>query len=59
MRPSILGNLLQAAGRNAARGISDAALFEVGPTYHDETEKGQILAATGIRSGYARRTDGV
>ncbi|TXH37475.1 MAG: phenylalanine--tRNA ligase subunit beta [Rhodospirillaceae bacterium] len=54
MRPSILGNLLQAAGRNAARGIGDAALFEVGPTYHDEAEKGQVLAATGIRSGYAR-----
>jgi phenylalanyl-tRNA synthetase beta chain len=54
MRPSILGNLLQAAGRNASRGISDVALFEVGPTYHDETEKGQILAATGIRVGYAR-----
>ncbi|MDY0881794.1 phenylalanine--tRNA ligase subunit beta [Dongia soli] len=54
MRPSILGNLLQAAGRNAARGIGDVALFEVGPTYHDETEKGQVLAATGIRSGFAR-----
>lgn len=54
MRPSILGNLLQAAGRNAARGIGDAALFEVGPTYHDETEKGQVLAASGIRSGFAR-----
>lgn len=54
MRPSILGNLLQAAGRNAARGISDANLFEVGPTYHDESEKGQILTATGIRAGYAR-----
>ncbi|MET1026871.1 MAG: phenylalanine--tRNA ligase subunit beta, partial [Dongiaceae bacterium] len=54
MRPSILGNLLQAAGRNAARGLNDAALFEVGPTYVDDTEKGQILTATGIRVGQAR-----
>ncbi len=54
MRPSILGNLLLAAGRNASRGIADAGLFEVGPTYLDDTEKGQILAATGIRTGFAR-----
>jgi phenylalanyl-tRNA synthetase beta chain len=54
MRPSILGNLLTAAARNAARGYPDVGLFEVGPTYLDETEKGQILAASGIRAGYAR-----
>jgi phenylalanyl-tRNA synthetase beta chain len=51
MRPSILGNLLMAAGRNAARGISDAALFEVGPTYTNDTPKGQLTVAAGIRSG--------
>jgi phenylalanyl-tRNA synthetase beta chain len=31
MRPSLLPGLLQAAARNQARGISDMALFEVGP----------------------------
>jgi phenylalanyl-tRNA synthetase beta chain len=54
MRPSILGNLLLAAARNAARGYPDVALFEVGPCYLDETEKGQILSATGVRVGLYR-----
>jgi phenylalanyl-tRNA synthetase beta chain len=54
MRPSILGNLLMAAARNAARGYPDVALFEVGPSYLDETEKGQILSATGVRVGLHR-----
>lgn len=54
MRPSILGNLLTAAARNAARGFADVGLFEIGPTYLDETEKGQILCAAGIRVGLAR-----
>ena len=31
MRPSILPNLIDAAQRNEARGLSDPALFEVGP----------------------------
>jgi len=54
MRPSILGNLLLAAARNAARGFADVGLFEVGPSYLDETEKGQILSATGVRVGLYR-----
>ncbi|MGZ3305256.1 MAG: phenylalanine--tRNA ligase subunit beta [Asticcacaulis sp.] len=33
MRPSALPNLLEAAGRNAARGISGVRLFEIGPVY--------------------------
>ena len=33
MRPSILPNLIEAAGRNANRGFADAALFEIGPIY--------------------------
>ena len=40
MRPSILPNLLQAAARNAARGLGDLALFEVGPQYSDDTPEG-------------------
>jgi phenylalanyl-tRNA synthetase beta chain len=48
MRPSILPNLIQAAARNAARGLGDAALFEVGPVF---AEDGQSTVATGIRTG--------
>jgi phenylalanyl-tRNA synthetase beta chain len=51
MRPSILPNLLMAAQRNAARGIADVALFEVGPQYADATPAGQALVAAGIRTG--------
>ena len=53
MRPSLLPNLIAAAGRNAARGLSDIALFEVGPQYKDETPQGQAICATGIRTGQA------
>jgi phenylalanyl-tRNA synthetase beta chain len=48
MRPSALPNLVAAAGRNAARGFTDAALFEIGPVY---TEDDQASVAAGIRAG--------
>ncbi|MCW5752145.1 MAG: phenylalanine--tRNA ligase subunit beta, partial [Alphaproteobacteria bacterium] len=51
MRPSILPNLLAAARRNMARGFADLALFEVGPQYADDTPDGQVMAASGIRTG--------
>jgi phenylalanyl-tRNA synthetase beta chain len=51
MRPSVLPNLIRAAGRNAARGLPDAALFEIGPVYRDATETGQQMVASGVRSG--------
>lgn len=51
MRPSILANLIQAAGRNMDRGQGDVALFEVGPTYRDATPGGQDLVAAGVRAG--------
>ena len=51
MRPSVLPNLLEAARRNADRGYRDVALFEVGPEYADDTEKGQKTVASGIRVG--------
>jgi phenylalanyl-tRNA synthetase beta chain len=51
MRPSILPNLIDAALRNAQRGIADAALFEVGPQYADASAEGQTLVAAGIRRG--------
>jgi phenylalanyl-tRNA synthetase beta chain len=53
MRPSILANLIQAAGRNADRGFPDVGLFEVGPAYRDPTPKGQDLVAAGVRAGSA------
>ena len=51
MRPSLLANLIQAAGRNAARGLHDAALFEIGPVFAGDepsdqrTAMGAVLAA--------------
>ncbi|HLI10891.1 MAG TPA: phenylalanine--tRNA ligase subunit beta [Alphaproteobacteria bacterium] len=52
MRPSILPNLIAAAGRNADRGFADLALFEVGPQYADDTPAGQALVAAGVRAGH-------
>ncbi|MDH3232332.1 MAG: phenylalanine--tRNA ligase subunit beta, partial [Alphaproteobacteria bacterium] len=51
MRPSILPNLIQAAARNADRGLGDAALFELGPQYREPGPGGQDTVATGIRVG--------
>jgi phenylalanyl-tRNA synthetase beta chain len=51
MRPSILPNLAMAAARNAARGLGDLGLFEVGPHYADATLEGQALVAAGLRAG--------
>ena len=53
MRPSVLPNLIQAAGRNAARGLPDSALFEVGPAYRDPSLQGQLRVASGLRAGSA------
>jgi len=54
MRPTPLPNLIEAAGRNADRGIADVSLFEVGPAYLNATETGQLLVAAGVRLGNAR-----
>ncbi len=51
MRPSLLPNLLVAAQRNADRGVANAALFEVGPQYRDDTPEGQDNMASGVRVG--------
>ncbi|MBI3197928.1 MAG: phenylalanine--tRNA ligase subunit beta [Rhodospirillales bacterium] len=53
MRPSVLPNLIEAATRNEARGLSDPALFEVGPQYKDATPAGQRTVAAGIRHNMA------
>ena len=51
MRPTALGNLIQAAGRNADKGFADVDLFEVGPEYYGDGPDDQRIAATGIRTG--------
>ncbi|MHA1568246.1 MAG: phenylalanine--tRNA ligase subunit beta, partial [Alphaproteobacteria bacterium] len=51
MRPSILPNLIAAAGRNAARGMADVALFEIGPQYSEDSQEGQATVAAGLRCG--------
>jgi phenylalanyl-tRNA synthetase beta chain len=52
MRPSLLPGLVTAARRNADRGFADAALFELGPLYRDDTPEGQVLVAAGVRAGH-------
>lgn len=51
MRPSLLPNLIAAAGRNADRGQKDPALFELGPQFEKPGEAGQKQIAAGVRQG--------
>jgi phenylalanyl-tRNA synthetase beta chain len=51
MRPSILGNLIAAAKRNADRGYGDVGLFEIGPVFKEPTPEGQPMAIALIRAG--------
>ncbi len=51
MRPSLLPNLIVAAGRNVDRGAQDLGLFEVGPSWRDPTPEGQDRVAAGLRRG--------
>ena len=51
MRPSLLPNLLSAAGRNIARGFTDFALSEVGHAYAGDKPEDETLRAAGIRQG--------
>jgi phenylalanyl-tRNA synthetase beta chain len=53
MRPSILPNLIAAAGSNADKGNGDTALFEVGPVFPSAKPDGQLAVAAGIRYGAA------
>jgi phenylalanyl-tRNA synthetase beta chain len=47
-RPSIIPNLIEAAARNARRGIEDVALFEVGPLYRGDGPGDQVTAVTAV-----------
>ncbi len=52
MRPSLLPNLVEACRRNYDRGITEGALFEVGPQFSDPSPQGEILAVAGVRTGH-------
>jgi phenylalanyl-tRNA synthetase beta chain len=54
MRPSLLPGLVAAARRNADRGLSDVALFEVSGTYEGAAPEDQRRVAAGIRRGTAK-----
>ncbi len=54
MRPSLLPGLLAAAQRNADRGLSDSALFEVGQIFLSDDDTGQKVAAAAVRRGAAK-----
>lgn len=51
MRPSLLPNLITAAGRNVARGYQDVGLFEIGQAYAGDQPEDETLRAGGIRRG--------
>ena len=52
MRPSLLPNLVTAAGRNAARGLADSGLFEVGPRFEGGAPGQQANMAATLRAGH-------
>jgi phenylalanyl-tRNA synthetase beta chain len=54
MRPSLVPGLVAAAERNARRGLSDVALFEVGQVFLGSGENDQRLAAASVRRGRAK-----
>ena len=56
MRPSLLPGLLAATQRNAARGLGDVALFEVGQIFRGDGETDQRMNAASVRRGTARAT---
>ena len=54
MRPSLIPGLVAAAERNARRGMSDVALFEVGQIFLGPGENDQRIAAAAVRRGRAK-----
>ena len=53
MRPSLIPNLVAAAGRNVKRGFADLCLSEVGHAYAGDRPGDETLRAAGIRRGSA------
>jgi phenylalanyl-tRNA synthetase beta chain len=54
MRPSLVPGLVLATQRNADRGYSDIALFEVGQIFMGDRPQDQLIAATAVRRGTAK-----
>ena len=54
MRPSLLPGLALAAQKNADRGYSDTALFEVGQIFLGDRPQDQLIAAASLRRGAAK-----
>ena len=55
MRPSLLPSLLAAASRNAARGVSQLCLFEIGAAFQSGMPEAQSNNAAGLIAGEAVR----
>jgi phenylalanyl-tRNA synthetase beta chain len=53
MRPSLLPGLATAVQANIDRGFSDLALFEVGQVFTSDEPEGELIAAAGVRHGFA------
>jgi phenylalanyl-tRNA synthetase beta chain len=53
MRPSLLPGLVAAAQANSDRGFADVALFEVGQIFKGDRPQDQLIAASGVRHGFA------
>jgi phenylalanyl-tRNA synthetase beta chain len=53
MRPSLLPGLVAAAQANIDRGFPDLALFEVGQVFKGDRPQDQLIAASGVRHGFA------
>jgi phenylalanyl-tRNA synthetase beta chain len=53
MRPSLLPGLVTAVQANIDRGFSDLALFEVGQIFTSDAPEGELIAAAGVRHGFA------
>jgi phenylalanyl-tRNA synthetase beta chain len=59
MRPSILPGLIDAVGRNARRGFTDSALFEIGPVFAGDDPADQRTAIAAVLAPHGpRRWDG-
>jgi phenylalanyl-tRNA synthetase beta chain len=54
MRPSLIPGLVAAAQKNADRGFSDVALFEVGQVFRGDAPQDQLTAAAGVRRALAK-----
>jgi phenylalanyl-tRNA synthetase beta chain len=53
MRPSLLPGLVIAAQSNIDRGFSELALFEVGQVFISDGPEDELIAAAGVRHGFA------